>query len=304
MADPMPSREDRPERLLQRLRWSAPALKPALRRIADHVLANPAAVKASSIEQVARACAVSGSTVTRFVRTLGVPSFPAFKIRIAEELSTAAERAAGERDRRLVYEDVAAGDDTATIRGKIAGRYVETVRDTLAGLPLGEIERAVEAIRACDVIAFFAAGSSIIAVENALMRFLRVGKQCQFFREASMAQFSTATLNARTLAVAISNSGRTIATVRALQEARAHGATTLAITSFPDAPLAGHADITLLTPTVAAPAGPADYHESMVSKIAQLQVVDTLYACYAARTSDTSIAALARSGVYTTDSRY
>jgi len=58
----------------------------------------------------------------------------------------------------------------------------------------------------------------------------------------------------------------------------------MCITSFPDSPIVRHADIRLFTPTVTGVVGPAEYHESMVSKIAQLQVIDVLYSLYAVRT--------------------
>ena len=136
------------------------------------------------------------------------------------------------------------------------------------------------------------------------MRFLRDGKQCQFFRDFSVRQISTATLNEKSLAIGISNSGRTITTTSSLKEAKERGATTLCITSFPDSPITKHADIKLFTPTVNAATGSADYHESMVSKIAQLQVIDILYSCFAIRNYDKSIVALAKTEVYATNSRY
>jgi len=296
--------QDRPERVLARIRWSAPYLNPALRRISDYVLKYPEIAKGSTIKDLAQACEVSESTITRFVRTVEVPNFQQLKIRIAEELSTDAVRIAPDGERRLVYEDITPADGTAAILDKISGRYVATVRDTLHGLSTREIERAVEAIEACELMAFFALGSSIIAVENAVMRFLRVGKQCQFFRDFSVRQISTATLNEKSLAIGISNSGRTITTTSSLQEAKKRGATTLCITSFPDSPIAKHADIKLFTPTVNAAIGSADYHESMVSKIAQLQVIDILYSCFAIRNYDKSIEALAKTEIYATNSRY
>lgn len=288
---------------MARMRWASPYLNPALRRISDFVLKNPALVKGISIAELATACDVSESTVTRFVRAIDVPNFQQFKIRIAEELTTLGKTGAPESTRGVVYEDVTAADTTATILDKISGRYVQTAHDTLHGLSISEVDRAVDAIQACELMAFFALGSSILSVENALLRFMRVGKQCQFFRDFSVRQISTATLNERSLAIGISNSGRTITTVDSLKEARARGARTICITSFPDSPITQHADIRLFTPTVNAALGSADYHESMVSKIAQLQVMDILYTCFAVRNYDQAISSLEKTEVYATGTR-
>lgn len=296
---------DRPDQLLPRIKWVRPYLNPALRRIAEYILKNPEIAKASSIKDLAIACEVSEATITRFVKALQVQSFQQLKIRIAEELSqNAAGRVTPAPTDQLVYEDITPSDDTGAVLDKISGRYIETIRDTRESLSIQEIDRAVEAIEKCELIAFFALGSSIIAVENALMRFMRVGKQCQFFRDFSVRQISTATLNERSLAIGISNSGRTITTAESLKEAKRRGATTICITSFPDSPVTEHADIKLFTPTVTAATGSAAYHESMVSKIAQLHVIDVLYSCFAVKNYDQSIDALERTDFYSTSTRF
>jgi DNA-binding MurR/RpiR family transcriptional regulator len=300
----LPDEEAKPvESIIARIRWSRPYLNPALRRIAEYVLKSPELVKSGSINELARACEVSESTITRFVRTVNVSSFQQLKIKIAEELSSKSSRSVGDGEPRFVYEDITGSDDTATILSKISGRYIETVRDTLHALNISEIERAVDAIQKCGMMAFFALGSSTFAVENALMRFMRVGKQCQFFHDISFRQMAATVLNERSLAIGISNSGRTITTTSALKEARERGATTLCITSFPDSPIVEYADIKLFTPTVNAATGSGDCHESMVSKIAQIHVVDVLYSCFAVRKYDKSIDALDRSEVYSTKTR-
>lgn len=301
---PQPIATEKPHDVLARIKWSRPYLNPALRRIADYVLKHPEQVKGNSIRDLAHACKVSESTITRFVQSLDVSNFQLLKIRIAEELSLRKAPGPTLEDNRLVYEDITKADDAQGVVSKISGRYLETVRDTQNGLSAREVERAVEAIEACELMTFFALGSSTIAVENALMRFMRIGKQCQYFREFSLRQISIATLNTKSVAIGISNSGRTIMTANCLKEAREQGATTICITSFPDSPITQHADIKLFTPTVNAAGGSADYHESMVSKIAQLQVIDILYSWYAVKNYDKSIDTLERTDVYSVQTRF
>lgn len=289
--------------LLARIRWMSGYMNPALRRIADRVLRAPEEVKSISIKDLAAQCEVSESTVTRFVREIEVPSFQQFKILIAEELSQSGRPTADEGERH-VYEDITADDDTTSVLSKVTARYALTATDTRAGLSAEQLERAVSAIEAADVMAFYAMGSSLLCVENALLRFMRVGKRCLFYRDLGVRQIGTSTLGPQSLAIGISNSGRTISTVDSLREAKVQGATTLAITSFPDAPLVRHADISLFTPTVTGIAGGAEYNESMVSKIAQLQVIDVLYSLYAVRNFGSAIAGLERTADVTALTRY
>jgi RpiR family carbohydrate utilization transcriptional regulator len=279
-------------------------MNPALRRIADRVLEAPEEVKSIAIKDLAAQCEVSESTVTRFVREVEAPSFQQLKIMIAEELSHSRGAGDGVDDNRHVYEDISEADDAPAVVSKIAARYSLTVKDTQAGLNTTEVEAAVDAIDKAEMLSFFAMGSSLICVENALLRFMRVGKTCQFFRDVGVRQISTATLGPKTLAIGVSNSGRTIATVDAMKAAQEQGAKTLSITSFSDSPIVRYSDIKLFTPTVTGATGAADYHESMVSKIAQLQVIDVLYSLYAVRNFGSSMEGLDKTSTVTSLTRY
>lgn len=290
--------------ILTRIRWMSAYMNPALRRIAERVLKAPEEVKSISIKDLAAQCDVSESTVTRFVREIEVPSFQHFKILIAEELSQGTGAVPRVEIDRHVYEDITEADDVSSVLSKVTARYAMTVADTRAGMAVDELERAVTAIEKADVMGFYAMGASLLCVENALLRFMRVGKRCMFFRDLGIRQFSIATLGPNSLAIGVSNSGRTISTVDGLREAKAQGATTLAITSFPDSPLVRHADIKLFTPTVTGVIGPAEYHESMVSKIAQLQVIDMLYSLYAVRNFGSAIEGLEKTSDVTALTRY
>lgn len=289
--------------ILTRIRWKAAYMNPALRRIADRVLKAPEEIKSISIKDLAVQCEVSESTVTRFVREIEVASFQQFKILIAEELSQGNATVPPLTDRH-VYEDITDQDDTSSVLSKVSARYTVTVSDTRAGLSEEQLERAVKAIEEADVLGFFAMGASLLCVENALLRFMRVGKRCLFYRDLGIRQISTSTLGTKSLAIGISNSGRTISTVDSLREAKALGATTLAVTSFPDSPIVRHADICLFTPTITGVVGPGEYHESMVSKIAQLQVIDVLYSLYAVRNFGRAMEGLERTSDVTALTRY
>ena len=293
-----------PSNVIDRIRRATPYLNPALKRIATQILEAPEVVKSISIKDLAEKCGVSESTVTRFVREIEAPSFQQLKISLAEELSQARATDLPVVPNKNVYEDITKDDTTHSILQKVSARYSVTVDDTLSGMNIEEVERAVQAIEDAAFLAFFAMGSSVIPVENALLRFMRVGKPCQFFRDQGIRQFSTATLGPTGLAIGISNSGRTISTVEALKSARARGARTLCITSFPTSPITEVSDISLFTSTMSGVTGSGDYRESMVSKIAQLQVIDILYSIYAVRNFGHAIETLRKTDVVTEVSRY
>jgi DNA-binding MurR/RpiR family transcriptional regulator len=274
--------------VLNTVRRAQSQLNPALQRIAAYVLKHPEVVKTQSIKDLAEACDVSESTITRFVRAIEVPSYQQLKIGIAEALSSQPKSAAATKE-AFVYDDIGPTDTSDQIVKKIVYRNVSTIEDTAARLDLPLVERAAEAIDRCDLIAFFAMGSSTLAAESAVMRFMRVGKRCVFYKDQGVQQISAATLSKQSLAVAISNSGRTVAIVDALRQARQCGATTVAITSFADSPITQAADIVLLTTANDATSGSAAYQESMLAKIAQLLVIDVLYSRFAVKHIQQSI---------------
>lgn len=290
--------------VIDRIRRMVPYLNPALKRIAEQILKSPETIKSISIKDLAEKCSVSESTVTRFVREIDVPNFQQLKIRVAEELSHANAGSIQVVPNKNVYEDITRDDDTRSVLEKISARYAITVEDTLKGANEAEIEKAVTAIDNARTLAFFGMGSSIICIENALVRFMRVGKQCQFFRDQGIRHISTATLDETCLAIGISNSGRTIPTVDALKAAREQGARTLCITSFPNSPITDVSDLMLFTSTISGATGSAEYKESMVSKIAQLQMIDVLYSLYAVRNFGHAIETLEETDILTKSTRY
>jgi RpiR family transcriptional regulator, carbohydrate utilization regulator len=289
--------------VLNTIRHEQGKLNPALKRIAKHILKHPEEVKNQSIKDLAEICSVSESTITRFVRAIDVASYQHLKIGIAEALSSSAYVAPEEED-ACVYDDISTADSNEQIIKKIRFRSISAIDSTAANLDPKILEKAAKAIDASDTIAFFAMGSSCLAAENAVMRFIRVGKPCLFYRDNSVQQISATTLKKGSAAIAISDSGRTIMVVESLKKARLAGATTIAITSVPDSPLAKQADIVLLAATTKAPVGPLLYHESMTSKIAQLLITDALYSCYAIKHANASIKKLQETSTILEDSRY
>lgn len=295
--------QEKGQTVLGNIRRRLPYLNPALRRIANYTLRHPTLVKSLTIGELAEKCEVSESTITRFVKELDIRSFPQLKILIAEDLSRTPVEAQTD-EARSVYEDITGSDDAEAITRKIRYRLLQILDDTFAQIVPSEIDRAVEAIEQCDTLAFFAIGSSTLAVESGLMRFVRVGKKCQFFEEQTIQSMSAVSLDEKATAIGISNSGRSQPVVRALQVAREVGARTICITAFPNAPIVNYADVRLITPTTTVPIGRPEYHESMTSKFAQIAVMDLLYSIYAARNYERSIAMLEETNRVTEDTRF
>lgn len=277
------------ENLLLRIRRLLPYLNPALRRVGEYTPKNSAKIKLLKIRELARSARVSEATVTRFVREIGLDSFQNLKISIAaiphEHVKPLNSR------ERLVYDDVSKNDSIEKIVGKITFRNIEALQDTAKIINAAEIERAVSAIDQADFLVFYCVGTSTIAAECAKMRFYRIGKKCIVYNDPAHFAVSSSLLAEGNVAIGISNSGSTILTVNALKAAKENGVPTICITNFDNSPITQFADIKLFTATKES----SFFQESLVSRVAQILIVDVLYACFASKHYDRSIELLEKS---------
>ncbi|HZH26100.1 MAG TPA: MurR/RpiR family transcriptional regulator [Azospirillaceae bacterium] len=292
-----------PDGTLAAIRERLPDLNPALRRIGTYVVTSPAKTKSLTIRELAQACNVSEATVSRFVRELRLESFQQMKILLAEELSRRDVQASAASLPREIYEDIKASDPLDIIIRKVHASLRETLDQTLANFKPEVVEQVVAALGRSELVVFFATGSSALAAENGVIRFVRVGKRCLFFHDQSVQRMSSINLDAKCLAIGISNSGRTKSTVRALQTARERGATTVCITSFRNSPITKHADFALITSEQSDSFEREMYREATTAKIGQIAIIDVLYSAYAVRHHKEAVAVLRETDRYVQETR-
>ena len=263
----------------------------ALRQIAEFVVAQPETSKNMTISDLAREVGVADSTVTRFVKAIDLDRFHDLKIALA--VHRTAKQAGQGAGAAYVYTGIAPSDGTQTVLDKVTHQASSALARARRSVDTSAIDRAVAALADADVIWFQAQGSSALAAYEGQIRFTRAGKRCMYYSDQTLQQMSSAILGPTDVVVAISHSGRSQVVVECVARARAEGATTLAITAFPDSPLSKSADLVLFTDAVAR-GNVGEHGEEVSSKWAQLLVIDTIYARYAAQHADESADALER----------
>jgi DNA-binding MurR/RpiR family transcriptional regulator len=274
--------------LLHQISSKLPYMAPAMRQIAEFVLEDPERIRLMTITQLAAAAGVADSTVSRFVRELGLDSYRSLRLGVAEA-TFVARAGSGRADGQFVYEGISRDESAESILGKVERSSQEALRQTALRVNPDAISRAVDLIERADVIVFFGMGLSCVAAEAGVMRFTRAGKKCLLFHDQSIQVMSATVLTEDDVVIGISDSGQTTPVVQAMRLARAHGAATIGITSADGSQLVADADVTLFTSTVP---GGGLYGESVTSKWGQLLVIDTLYAAYASRHFDETLAHL------------
>lgn len=275
--------------LFHRIGGKLPYLPASLRQVAETILARPEEAESWTISDLATASGVAESTVSRFVREIGMDGYKSLLRGISEALfvSRTAEQPEGEAGNQLVYEGITRGDQIESIVGKIERSSLQAMRRTAKRQDVDALTRAVGYLDNAHTIVFACMGSSSIAAEEAVMRFTRAGRKCLLFRDQSIQVMLATIIEPDDVLIAISDSGQSTSIIQALTLARTRGARTIAITSNEDAPLAQAADVALFTSSV--PSGGELYGESVTSKWGQILVIDILYAAFAAGHYDTTL---------------
>ncbi|WP_063753423.1 MurR/RpiR family transcriptional regulator, partial [Streptomyces sp. NRRL S-87] len=292
----------------------APTLAPAVRAVAEALAADPAGCARLTVTALAERTGTSEATVVRTARLLGYPGYRDLRPALAELAGRAARGSrrgaapgppdGGREDARgsaAITTDIAVGDPLADVVAKLAHAERRALADTAAGLDLAELAAAVAALAGARRIDVYGVGASALVAQDLAQKLLRIGLIAHAHADPHLALTSAVQLGPGDAAVAVTRSGTTADVVGPLRTAFERGATTVAITEDPHAPVtycADHVLTTAATPTgPAAPPSPQDGFRpaAMSGRTSQLLLVDCLFVGVAQRTYDTAAPALAAS---------
>lgn len=276
-----------PDGLLTLIRNQLPEFTGALRRVADHVLTDPASAARSTIVELAERSGTSPATVTRFCRALGFDGYADLRLGIAGETGRAARSAGWLVD---IGREIQPTDPLERVLSQLMAADTLAMRDTAARIDLAAVERAADAIAQATRVDIYGASGSALVGEELQFSLHRIGIAAWAWTDIHNGLASAALLGPGDVALGISHSGQTRETIEMIAEAGSHGATTIALTSFPRSPLADVADIVLLTATQATTFRP----DALSARHPQLVVLDLLYIAVAQRTHERSHAAFQR----------
>jgi len=248
-------------------------------------LGDPAGISESSITSVAKLCDTSETTVLRFCRAIGLAGYPELRIALAR----AAQWEENDQSNGAPQTGpISASDSLSDVVSKIAYADARAISDTARALDLSVLEKTVDAIAGARRLDLYGVGASGLVAEDLQQKLHRIGLICHSWSDVHLGLTSAAVLGPGDVALGISHSGNTVDTVDVLRTAKKRGATTIGLTNYDKSPIAEVADLLLVTAA----------HEStfrsgaMSSRIAQLALVDCLFAGVAQRSYDRSVAAL------------
>lgn len=253
--------------------------------MAQLFLDDPQHAATLSIAELAIGAGTSTTSVVRFAKAVGYQRFRDLGLDLTRE---AAREDAQIAEQFAVSGDISRDDTLADVIAKVARSETLSIADTAATLDPEALGRAVALIAAARRTDSFGLGASSQVGHDLQTKLTRIGRTALNWSDEHSAWTAAITLDASCVALAVSHSGQTAATVDYLTIAREAGAATIAITNFATSPVAAAADVVL---TTAARENPIRVG-ALSSRMAQLMVVDCLFIGVAQSSYEESVAAL------------
>jgi DNA-binding MurR/RpiR family transcriptional regulator len=269
------------DNLLLTVRALLPALNEQEQKVGRYIVAHPEAVLHLAISDLAQRCATSDATVFRFCKRVGADGYGDLKIRLAQALAAT---------RAVTYDAVTAEDSFAEAARKVIAADIKALEDTLSILDVAAMRAAVDVLLAARRVDIYGAGGGAVAAAELQYKLIRVGVAAVVHTDSELQMTSASLLSAADAAVAISHSGASSDVYHALAAARDAGAHTIAITNHPLSPIARLADIAIAT----AAQETLTHGYPLGARVAQVALIDILYAMMAQQRPDENERSLAR----------
>ncbi len=233
------------------------------KKVADWLFSHSGEVLPYSITDLASKCESSEATIVRFSKRLGCTGYQDLKITLAKE-----------HEKKVIVPMITSEDDCFAIFEKVCNDAYMSLERTKKTLSAECMTRAVKAISEARRVVLIGLGTSAQVAEDASNKLLRAGCNSSAYADTHMQAIAVSQLAAGDVVIGISQSGSSKDIVESMKMARAHGATTISITSKERSPIARQSDILLVTDT-----GETRHSTlGLNSHISRLVVIDAL--CY------------------------
>ena len=263
------------------IRMKLPGLTPLEAKVAANILARKDIDAAMPLREVATGSGVSEAMVVKVAKKLGFAGFRAFRQGLIDYYNS---------DTAALHSEIAAEDTSGEIVQKVFRTAMQALEETFAILDLAAFDRAADYLHRAQQRDFYGFGGSAQIARDVSHKFLRIGIRSSVFDDAHMMMMSASLLGPEDVAIAFSHSGSTTAVIDAVELARKNGARTIAVTNYPDSPMAQLVDVVLCSTAQNNPL----LGENATARIAQLNLLDALFVAVAQRDRKTADLNLAR----------
>lgn len=214
-------------------------LTDAEQRVADVILKEQINITKKTVSEIACEASVAPSAVVRLCKKIGLSGVAELKKKLIEDIAKE-----GKVSEQIL--PISKNDTIKEIFEKTFKFGEITLSDTFKMLDFFEIENIIKKIVAANRVVFFGVGTSSVVVIDAHYRFSQMGISSSYCSDILFMHVTAANLTKNDLAIFISHSGQTKATVDAMRKAKEIGVVTVAISSFSHSILASESDFSII----------------------------------------------------------
>ena len=215
-----------------------PSLTKAEKKVADYVLQDHKAVRFMSINDLADACCVSLTSVSRFCKALHLKGYQDFKVQLTLSINDAPnEHGTEEADTEVLPGQVTRGDSVSVMVQKVLKSHVSPIQETAALVDKQALEKAASMVLASDQVRFFGVGGSSLTAMEGMYKFLHIMPNVYCLSDAHMQVMAASTLNEHDTAIFVSYSGASKELVEMAKQAHENQCKTIGITQYMNSPM-------------------------------------------------------------------
>ena len=256
--------------VVNRIQAKLPDMPAAMAKIGTYLLEHPQAPLELSIMELAEQTKTSPATVTRFCRLLGYAGYVPFRVSIASDLGRSDARESWKADIGRAF---GPDDSPRDVLSTLVNAHTRSLAETAAVMDLAQMNKIARRIAMSHHVDIYGIGGSAVMAKELQSRLYRIGINAHHWSEVHAGLTSAAIQDSNTVAIGISNTGRTEETLQMLREAGEAGALTVALSNNPGSPLAESADESIITSVHEQFLQPDD----LSAKHVQLLVLDLIY---------------------------
>jgi RpiR family carbohydrate utilization transcriptional regulator len=248
--------------MLNQIRAMHPELSKSEQKVASTVLKAPRQCVKATTQELALASGVSEPTVVRFCRSLQLSGYREFRLRLAQDLASQVH---------YQHSQIEADDNATELTDKVINSAISSLSKVRDQLIAEVVDAAISTIASCGRIEIYGVGGAGIVVNDAQLKFARLGLNSQPYCDIYLQRVAASLLEPNACVLAISNSGRSKDLLESIKIAKASGATIISITASAS-PLAALSNLHLAIDLDQ----DEDYLVPIKARIAHMAVVDIL----------------------------
>jgi DNA-binding MurR/RpiR family transcriptional regulator len=274
-----------------RIQGTYSSLRTAEQRVADFILKHAEELIYLTVTELAERTQTSESTVVRLCQKIGYKGYQEFKIMLARDLVGPTE---------TVYEQIESTDSLPSLKAKVFQANAQALKDTIEVLSDEELGKAVEAIARARKVEIYGIGGSAPLALDAYHKFMKLGLCAVWLNDSDLMAMSSSLLLPGDVALGISHTGASRDVCDAMENAQNAGATTICITHRATSPITKVSNVKLFTAAKETAFG----SDATSSRIAQLTIIDTLFASIANQDYDHALARIQKTREASAGKRY